>query len=256
MTILYFTATGNSLSVAKAVGGTLKSIPQLIENNEYMIEDDAIGIIVPCFGFSIPRIVSRYLGQATLKADYIFAGVTSASMPGNAVGEINRLLKKNGAYLDYAMDIFMMNNYLVWSAMEDELELLKEKNVDEQILKFVNDINGRIRYLPKKSLVNKLCTYFADYSRFSHSDKKTSNFDKNFTIDNNCIGCGICEKVCPIHNISVDKIPTFSHKCEACLACIHNCPKTAIHYVKEKSTGRYRNDKVSLKEIIESNQRS
>ena len=41
MTILYFTATGNSLSVAKAVGGTLKSIPQLVENKEYIVEDDA-----------------------------------------------------------------------------------------------------------------------------------------------------------------------------------------------------------------------
>ena len=61
MTILYFTATGNSLSVAKAVGGTLKPIPQLVENNEFIIEDDVIGIIVPCFGFSIPRIVSQYL---------------------------------------------------------------------------------------------------------------------------------------------------------------------------------------------------
>ena len=37
MTILYFTATGNSLSVAKAVGGTLKSIPQLVENKELMV---------------------------------------------------------------------------------------------------------------------------------------------------------------------------------------------------------------------------
>ena len=34
MTILYFTATGNSLAVAKRLGGTLLSIPQLIREDD------------------------------------------------------------------------------------------------------------------------------------------------------------------------------------------------------------------------------
>ncbi|SPW87228.1 Uncharacterised protein [Enterococcus faecium] len=33
MTILYFTATGNSLYVAKRLGGKLISIPQMIKEN-------------------------------------------------------------------------------------------------------------------------------------------------------------------------------------------------------------------------------
>ena len=44
MTILYFTATGNSLYVAKRLGGKLISIPQMIKENKYEFSDERIGL--------------------------------------------------------------------------------------------------------------------------------------------------------------------------------------------------------------------
>jgi len=55
MKILYFTATGNCLYVAKKFGGELLSIPQLNKNNVYEINDDIVGIIIPVFYWDIPR---------------------------------------------------------------------------------------------------------------------------------------------------------------------------------------------------------
>ncbi|SPW41113.1 Uncharacterised protein [Enterococcus faecium] len=49
MTILYFTATGNSLYVAKRLGGKLISIPQMIKENKYEFSDERIGIVFPVF---------------------------------------------------------------------------------------------------------------------------------------------------------------------------------------------------------------
>lgn len=253
MTILYFTATGNSLAVAKAIGGTLKSIPQLMHNEEYVIKDDVIGIICPSFGLSIPRLVTQYFSKAKLKASYIFAGITNAAAPGNSLGALNKLLIKNGSHLNYGKDLMMMNNYLVWSAMEDELKLLPQKDVEGQIQAFISDISARKQYLPKKSLVDRIATYFLDFSRFKWSNSNTDNFDKKLTVSNECTCCGVCERVCPVANIRVEKKPVFAHHCESCLACIHNCPQMAIHYIKEKSTGRFRNDNVTLAEIIKSN---
>ena len=40
MTACYFTASGNCLYVARRIGGTLLSIPQLMRQNEIVIEDD------------------------------------------------------------------------------------------------------------------------------------------------------------------------------------------------------------------------
>ena len=72
MTILYFSATGNCLSVAKKLGGNLLSIPQLVKHEQYEIEDDVIGVICPTYCADAPRMVQQYLAKAKLKADYTF----------------------------------------------------------------------------------------------------------------------------------------------------------------------------------------
>jgi len=44
MTICYFTATGNSLYVARRIGGRLLSISQLMRQEMIRIEDEAVGL--------------------------------------------------------------------------------------------------------------------------------------------------------------------------------------------------------------------
>jgi len=64
MTILFFSATGNSLYVAKTLGGETKSIPQLERTGRYEIEDDAIGIVSPVYILNLPLLAQRYLKKA------------------------------------------------------------------------------------------------------------------------------------------------------------------------------------------------
>ena len=61
MKILYFTGTGNCLSVAKRFEAERLSIPKLIKNNVYEIEDDVVGIIYPVYAISIPDMVKKYI---------------------------------------------------------------------------------------------------------------------------------------------------------------------------------------------------
>ena len=66
--------------------------------------------------------------------------------------------------------------------------------------------------------------------------------------------CGICAKVCPADNIEVGDEVVFLDRCEACYACIQNCPQGALHLPTEKSPVRFRNEHVKLAEIIAANQ--
>lgn len=62
--MFYFTATGNSLYVAKRIGRELYSIPQVVKEGRYKFEDDVIGFVFPCHGFGMARLVSDFIKKA------------------------------------------------------------------------------------------------------------------------------------------------------------------------------------------------
>ena len=75
-----------------------------------------------------------------------------------------------------------------------------------------------------------------------------------YTVNDDCIRCGICEKVCPANNIAVtDDGVRFSDHCEVCYSCLHNCPQSAIRMPLEAGTTHFRNEHVVLKDIIAAN---
>ena len=55
MKTCYFTATGNSLYVARRIGGEALSIPKLMREDKIEIEDDVVGIVCPIYGGQMPR---------------------------------------------------------------------------------------------------------------------------------------------------------------------------------------------------------
>ena len=74
------------------------------------------------------------------------------------------------------------------------------------------------------------------FNRFARSDKA-------FSVNGNCIHCGLCEKICPVGNIKLDEVerlPKWQGHCAMCTACLHRCPVAAIQYGKvTQGKGRY-----------------
>ena len=68
-------------------------------------------------------------------------------------------------------------------------------------------------------------------------------------VNDQCVHCEICAKVCPSDNITVTEYKvSFADRCEVCYACVHNCPQNAIHLRKETSSARFRNEHVTLQD--------
>lgn len=247
MKILYFTATGNSLYVAKRMGGEYYSIPKLIKEGKYDFEDEKIGIVFPIYYSGVPQIVEEFLNKVKLKSNYIFGIGTYGMYAGAATRHLLKIGERNGITFSYINEIVMIDNYLPGFDMNKELEKEPKKKIEDNLREMAKDIGEAKKYIKKHS-------FMADGLRVLNEkyfyDK---HFEKNFTVKSSCNGCKTCEKVCPVDNIEVQSQPVFKDNCQQCLACVHNCPQRAISVKKEKSEARFVNQNITLKEIIVSN---
>jgi len=249
MTVFYFTATGNSLSVAKRIGGTLISIPLVIDSYNLHFSDDAIGVVFPVHWWNLPIMVRRFIDKASFEADYFFAIGTCGSLAGGEMVSLRNLAKKNGYCFDYAGHLLMLDNYLPAYDMGAQIEKLPRKLVAERIDKIVADINRRETVKAKANFGKRALTAIMGHVF------KPGNNAKKYIVSGKCNRCGVCAQVCPANNIAVAENVSFCGHCEGCLACLHLCPQNALHLNNEKSDRRWRNPEVSLKEIIEANNR-
>jgi ferredoxin len=133
--------------------------------------------------------------------------------------------------------------------MSKAVNKITEKS-NKNLIPIINSIKNR-----KNNKVNRLTKIF----HFINDDfiKKVSTMDKDYTVNNNCSGCGVCKEVCPVKNIEmIDNKPQFNHNCENCIACIQFCPQKAINYKNAtQNRGRYTNPEISYKELSEKNNR-
>ena len=251
MRIYYFTGTGNSLSVAKTIGGELISIPQVKEYGT--VKDDVIGIVFPVYGCTVPQIVKNFLAHMNFDAEYIFAICTYGNGKGKTMEIAEQIANENGYRFDYTNAILMVDNFLPNFDIEIQKEKLPEKKVDEQLSTIVADITARKCQTLKSSVGDKLGTWLCDkVLRLKYDDYAL----KNYSVDNSCIQCGTCVSICPSGNIMLKEKPEFATNCTGCMACVHACQKQAIHVKGEKNKVRWKNPDVSLAELIHANRQS
>lgn len=253
MKVCYFTATGNCLYVARRIGGELLSIPQLMRQNEIVIEDDAVGIVAPVYAVEMPMMVKAFLEKAKIKTEYFFFIYTYGMGYAEAFTHVEVTAKRAGLELSYIDAIRMVDNYIPFFDMQEQIDALPEKNVEAQIEKVVKDIAKR-RLQPVKVTEENIAE-MERWGRTHATNILKKDTALSYTVNDDCIRCGICAKVCPANNITVteDGVHFFDH-CEVCYACLHNCPKNAIHMPVEANTVRFRNEHVTLADIMQANE--
>lgn len=249
--VFFFTGTGNSLHIAKQLDENPVSIPQIINNSDLIFEDDKIGIVCPVYGHEMPKMVKEFIKKATFRTDYLYIILTYGMLHGGAAELADKYVKSVGKKLDYAKAIIMVDNFLPNFDMTEQC--LTDKKIPENLAVIKADISSRKKQIEKAGLKNKMI--HKGYTAMVKNQDET--IWAKFKVEDNCTRCGICQKVCPANAIILTdkKAEHTMQNCQACYACVHACPVKAIKFsIPEKNPDvRYRNENITLEEIIEAN---
>lgn len=264
MKILYFTATGNSLYVAKQFGGDLYSIPQMIKENKFEFSDDVIGIVFPIYSIKVPPYIEDFLKKAKFSCKYLFSIMTYGAFDGASPNHLLKIAEESGYTFDYINTIKMVDNWLPGFKMDQQIKSEHKKKIDIKLQIIIDDTKQSKKEIKKPLLVGKFAT------NYMLNDEKKPYEKKNFVgkmesrgiktdaiVEDSCVQCGVCVKVCPKNNIvvNVDKPKiTIGDNCISCYSCTHNCPTNSIRLKNERSKARFRNSNIQLQDIIKSNE--
>ncbi len=253
MTICYFTATGNCLYVARRIGGTLLSIPQLMRQERIEIEDDAVGVVCPVYNAEMPMMVRDLMRKASIRTGYFFFIYTYGAGFGEAYAHAKLAAEEAGLTLSYVNAIQMVDNFIPYFDMREQIDTLPQKDVEGQLKTVCGDIAARKRVAV--GITEQTRSQMDMYHRRLAEVWLRKDTALSYTVNDDCVRCGICVKVCPANNIQVRAEGVrFSGHCEVCYACLHNCPQHAIHMPLEAGTTQFRNEHVTLKDIIQANE--
>ena len=285
MTICYFSATGNCLSVARHIAEHAKaeliSIPALIDQPKIDIADRYIGIVFPTYivAFSgIPLIIERFIGRLeNIGSKYLFAVCTCGGYElVNAyptLRALKRVIRSAGGRLAAGYTVRLPMNNLDYG----HIPIPINKDTDTIIARSRKRLASVVKriatrkpdpYRAWKAVFNLLLTpmyrmmqkpvlkYFRDYARVPADSPLTYRelvplSDKSITVNDRCNGCGTCVRVCPVGNIMmVKKKPEWQHHCEMCFACDEWCPQWAVRHWSRGEGVKYHYPGMKAKDFI------
>ncbi len=242
MTGLYFSGTGNSKYAAELFckeydnGSRIYSIEDK-EALSAITEADLIVFAFPVQFSTVPKIVRDYiLDHSELWMDRkVFVIATMGLFSGDGAGLLGRLLQRCGAKVIGGLHLKMPDSVADEKALKRPLEENKElvKQAEQKIRESVKRLKAGDPTREGIGVLYRLAGFFGQRAYFGH---KTGKYSSKLKVDTDkCIGCGMCEKLCPMNNIAIkDQKAVSGDRCTMCYRCINKCPKQALTLLGKK----------------------
>ena len=255
--IFYYSGTGNSLWAARKIAAGLEdaklySIAAHGKKEADLPESETLGLVFPVYIWGVPEPVVRFLDALkSLKPEYVFAVAVNGGQVAGTLLELETLMLHRGMMLSAGFGLVTPSNYIPWGGpgSKEKVEATL-KVAEERLVSIAGVVKRQETFPPEKGpFWQRVLLGLAHRLSFKH----VHEMDKSFYVDAKCNGCGICVKVCPASNITLDAgKPLWHRNCEQCLACIQWCPQQAIQAGK-KTPGyeRYHHPAVTLKDIVD-----
>jgi ferredoxin len=229
---------------------------RVLDQEAFKTRSRVVGLIFPIHALTLPWPVRTFLEKVDFgSAAYIFAIATRECFA-SVFDTIDKLLQRQGKRLDAGFSFEMPQNYIpifeTYSpAAVERVEASMLENLDATSLVIKNRETRRPRdptwSLPLTLGLVPLVSWWYQKIRFP-------DMEKSFYADENCTGCGICEKIClssKIHLENGKPVWDDSVQCTCCFACLHYCPEEALQIRGRKTAGkgRYHHPRITAGDI-------
>ena len=232
---IYLSGTGNTKHCIEKLVWLLDKTAPIIPIEEkgaadLLSQHDFIILSYPVQFSNIPVMVRDFIKTHSdvLKGKKILCVATMGLFSGDGAGCSARLLKKYGANVVGGLHIHMPDSVCDVKLLKKPVEKNREiiKAADRKIEKWADKIKKGI--FPKDGLyfydriAGFICQRFWCYG-------KTRDYSDKLKINNDCIGCGLCARLCPMENLVIkNSKAAVGSSCTMCYRCISSCPKQAI----------------------------
>lgn len=232
--VLYFSGTGNSRYCAELTARLLGDEavdlrPFLRESKPVWHSERPWVIVAPVYAWRLPRIVAALLRRSRWSGSRDIYFILTCGSDIGAAGRWNAALCRQMG-LDYrgTLKVVMPENYLVLYDVPEEAEARQIiADAGNTLAQGAELIRNGAGFPPQKT----------DWKDWWHSVAGNPAHyrrlikDKLFYATEECIGCGKCARLCPLHNIRMEQNrPVWNGNCTHCMACISGCPTASLEY--------------------------
>ncbi len=231
----------------------LISMPKLMcVDKEIVIAGDIIGFIFPVYFARPPAIIREFIQQAHFgDTSYIFAVINGGGLFGRALHLFNGLIQRKGISLDAGFLIGMPGNHSKVASMQrksPEAHYAAAAVKTKAITQLVKDKQpGKLE--SNWGFLVHIIALIAFQKLYQLSLAK--KLDSAYWVNDKCVQCGNCERICPMQNITNSQTkPRWHHNCINCVACYHHCKSKAICLDKEDPLFRYNHPDVTADDLI------
>lgn len=228
-TIIYcYSSTGNCLDMAKNIAKGLGGA-DIIMMRSSPISTDArmakrVGFLFPCCGGGLPGDVENIVRQIQIAPDtYKFAVCQFSGYMGVGLHKIDQIVG-----LDYWRAVSHQCAYIPLLPHTVMLPFMSPEAAQKRSEKVAGEIAADVRQMKRSGRCPPRRTLNA-LERETVWPLIAKRNMRKFKATDRCIGCGLCEKLCPTKNIRlVNGRPTWGADCYQCVSCLQYCPKHAI----------------------------